>query len=356
MSLGLTLALRGVTLAATLFIVITLVVVTLGATGFSDNIIEAVINEEVRSIREGLAQTIRDPEQLQEVVHLRREELRRFHGLDRAWYSRLPSMVWRVVRLDLGEARSLRSFKGSAKVSDMVLERLPYTMLLITTSSIITAVIGLPLGVTLATRAGSKIDRSVSYISAVSYALPAWWAGILLILLLHYQFQQVTGFALFDSGGLYSSPPYNDGLLRFLDLLWHAALPVITLVLVSLGAWTYVVRTLVMNTAQEFFVTVARAKGLPEGKVMRRYILRVAAPPIATNLVFWLTGSLGGAILTETVFNWPGMGQLAFEAITQADESVVIALTFMFTLLYVISRFVLEVLYVALDPRVRYSS
>ena len=355
MSLGLTLAVRGVTLLGVLFVVLLLVVVTLGATGFSDDILKAVVNEEMRGIREGLAQTIRDPEQLRQVIEARRDELERFYGLNRAWYTRLPDMLRRVILLDLGEARTLRSFDGSPKVSDLVLERLPNTMLLLTTSSVITAVVGLLVGVKLATRVGTKLDRGVSYFSAVSYALPAWWAGILLILLLHFQLREITGIQIFPPGGLYSTPPPEGGIDRFLDLLWHAALPVITLVLVSVGAWTYVVRTLVLNTAQEFFVTVARAKGLPEGRVMRRYILRVAAPPIATNLVLGIAASLGGAILTETVFNWPGMGRLFFDAITQADEGVIIALTFMFTLLYVAARFILEVLYVILDPRIRYT-
>jgi len=121
------------------------------------------------------------------------------------------------------------------------------------------------------------------------------------------------------------------------------------------GAWIYVVRTLVLNTTQEFFVTVARAKGLPEGQVMRRHILRVAAPPIVTNLVFAFIGVLGGAILIETVFRWPGMGRLYYEAILAADESVIIALTFIYTFLYIIARFLLEVLYIILDPRVRYT-
>lgn len=88
---------------------------------------------------------------------------------------------------------------------------------------------------------------------------------------------------------------------------------------------------------------------------MRRYILRVAAPPIVTNLVLGLAASLGGAILTETVFNWPGMGRLYYDAILAADENVIVALTFMFTLLYVAARFVLDVLYMVLDPRIRYT-
>ncbi len=349
MSLTLTLAVRGVTLLGVLLVVLVLVVVVLGTTGFSDRMLTAIVNEELRGVREGLAKTIRDPDQLEQTLRARRGDLESFYGLDRAWYTRLPSTVGRVITLDLGEARTLRSFKGSPKVTSIVMERLPYTVLLLTTASVITAIIGLVVGVKLATRVGSRLDRSISYLSAISYALPAWWTGILLILLLAFELRWL------PSGGLYSSPPPQGSVLRFLDLLRHALLPVITLVLVSVGAWIYTVRTMVLNTAQEFFVTVARAKGLPEGRVMRRYILRVAAPPIVTNLVLGLAGSLGGAILTETVFNWPGMGRLYYDAILTADEGVIVALTFMFTLIYVVARFALEVIYVVLDPRIRYS-
>ena len=349
MSLTLTLAIRGATLLGVLLVVLVLVVVALGATGFSDKMLTAIVNEDLRGIRQGLAQTIRDPDALENVMRDRRLDLERFYGLDRPWYTRLPAMVGRLITLDLGEARTLRSFNGSPKVISMVAERLPYTMLLLTTASIITAIVGLAVGVKLATRVGSRLDRGVSYMSAISYALPAWWTGILLILLLAFELR------ILPSGGLYSTPPPEGGVTRFLDLLKHAILPVITLVLVSLGAWIYTVRVMVLNTAQEFFVTVARAKGLPEARVMRRYILRVAAPPIVTNLVLGLAASLGGAILTETVFNWPGMGRLYYDAILVADEAVIVALTFMFTLLYVLARFLLEVLYVILDPRIRYT-
>jgi peptide/nickel transport system permease protein len=109
-----------------------------------------------------------------------------------------------------------------------------------------------------------------------------------------------------------------------------------------------------MTVAQEDHVALARAKGLPESQVLRRHILRVAAPPIVTGLVLGLAGSLSGSILVETIFNWQGMGQLYFQAIGALDEAVVVALTFIFTLLYVVLRFLLDVLYLALDPRVRY--
>ena len=349
MSLGVTLAGRALSLFGVLIVVLLMLVVALGATGFSDRILGAIVNEEMRGIREGLAQSIRNPDELEKVLNTQREERERLHGLDKKWHQRLPDMLWRLMVLDLGEARTLRSFDGSPKVITIVLERLPYTMVLITSASIITAVAGLAIGVKLATKVGSKIDRIVSYMSAISYALPAWWTGILFILIFAFELR------VLPAGGLHSTPPPEQSLLRLIDLIYHAILPIITLVLVSLGAWTYTVRTMVLNTAQEFFVTVARAKGLPERTVTLKYILRVAAPPIVTNLVLGLAASLGGAILTETVFNWPGMGRLYYDAILAADEAVIVALTFIFALLYVTARFVLEVLYLILDPRIRYS-
>ena len=353
MSIAKTLAIRGLTLVGVLFVALIMVAITLGATGFSDRMLTAIVSEQVRGLRQGLAQTIRDADEIERVIQERREQLEVSYGLDRAWYLRLPQMIGRVIMLDLGEARTLKTGDGSRRITDLIKERLPRTMLLATTATSITAVIGLYLGVKLATRVGSKMDRVVSLLAATSNALPAWWAGILLILLT-YLILTSFGVRIFPPGGMYGTPPPEGGLSRLIDLLWHAALPVITLVLISSGAWTYVVRTMVMNTAQEDFVTVARAKGLPEGRVMRHHILRVAAPPILTGLVLGLASSVAGGILTETVFNWPGMGRLYYDAILAVDETVVVALTFMFTLIYVSARFILEVLYIVVDPRVRY--
>ncbi|MEM3953217.1 MAG: ABC transporter permease, partial [Nitrososphaerota archaeon] len=191
-------------------------------------------------------------------------------------------------------------------------------------------------------------DRVSSYMSAISYAIPTWWIGIILIMVFSFLLR------LFPFGGLYSTPPPSDPYLRFLDMLWHSVLPVTTLVVASVGVWVYTTRTIVLNIAQEDFVNAARARGLPEELVRRRYIMRVAAPPILTNVILGLATSISGAILTETVFNWPGLGRLFYDAVLVMDEVVVIALTYIFTLVYIVARFLLEVLYIILDPRVRY--
>src|SRR3954447_7275579 len=169
------LAIRAFTLFGVLIAVLVLLVISLGATGFSDCLLEAQVNEELRSYRQSISQTVKDPSQVETAVSLREIELNQFYGLDEPWWKRLPPQVGRVLTLNLGEARSLRTAQGSNKVSDIVLERLPYTVLLLTSSSIITAVVGLVVGVRMATRVGSRLDRAVAYFAAISFAVPAWW-------------------------------------------------------------------------------------------------------------------------------------------------------------------------------------
>jgi peptide/nickel transport system permease protein len=349
MSIVRPLAVRAVTLIGVLIAVLVLLVVSLGATGFSDRLLAAQVNEEIRGYRQSLSETVRDPDELEAAVAERKVELDQFYGLDDPWWKRLPPQVLRVLTLNLGEARSLRTAEGSNKISDIVLERLPYTMILLTTSTVITSVIGLVVGVRMATRVGSRLDRGVAYFAAISFAVPAWWLGILFILIFAFRLN------ILPAGGMYSTPPPQDGIDRWLDLCKHAILPVLTLVLVSVGPYIYSVRTMTVTIAQEDHVQLARAKGLPESKITSRHILRVAAPPIVTGLVLGIAGSLSGSILTETVFNWRGMGRLYYDAVTGTpDEGVIVALTFVFTLIYVIARFILDILYVLLDPRVRY--
>jgi peptide/nickel transport system permease protein len=349
MALARSLLTRFLTMLGVLVAVLVLLAVTLGATGFSDRMLEAAVSEELRAQRTALAETIRDPDALEEALAARRSELEASYGLDQPWHQRLPATVSRVLTLDLGEAHTMRSFAGSNRVADIVLERLPNTMALLTTALAITAVVGIAVGVRMATRAGSRTDRAVSYLAAVSYAMPAWWVGILLILL----FAFTLGWL--PSGGMLSAPPPEPGLARVADVFRHALLPVITLVLAGVGPYMYVVRTMTLDAAQQDHVAVARAKGMPERVVVRRHVLRVAAPPILTGLILGLAASLGGSILVETVFSWPGMGRLYYEAIVGTpDEMVIVALTFLYTLIYVTARMVLEVLYVVVDPRVRY--
>ena len=343
-----TIGIRALTLIGVVIAVLLMLVIVLGVTGLSDKMLKAIADQILMEIRQGLAREIKDPEALKAAIEQQRMEIYAAFGLDKPWYARIPDMVVRVMTFDLGYTRTIKSFTGSQWVADIIWERLPNTILLVTTAIAISAVLGLIIGVKVATRPGSRLDRVASYFSAISFALPTWWTGIIFIFVFAFYFR------LFPFGGMYSAPPPEEPLARFLDLLWHAALPVTTLVVALVGSWIYVTRTIVLNTAQEDFVAAARAKGLPESVVRRRYIIRVAAPPILTNIVLGLAGSIGGAIITETVFQWPGMGSLYYQAIFSLEENLIIALTFIFTVVYVAARFILEILYIVLDPRVRY--
>ena len=343
------LILKGLIFVWVLFAVMALLGVVLGATGFSDRQLSAVVNEELRGMRMSLAQGIRDPEELERVLAVQKEDLESFYGLDTPWYYRLPWDIVRVMRLDLGEAQTLRSFEGSSRISDIILERIPNTAILMLTNFFFVTVIGIGAGAWLATKAGSKTDRVVSIFSIGSYAMPVWWLGIIVILVFSVKLQ------ILPSGGMHDTPPPDGTWVRFFDLLKHAVSPVLSLVLVGAGAYLYTIRTMTLKIAQEDFVTLARAKGFSETRVRWRYILRPAAPPILTGLVLGLTGSFSGAILTETVFRWPGMGRLYYDAVVGTpDEGLIVALTFIFTLIYLVSRFILDILYLWADPRVRY--
>jgi peptide/nickel transport system permease protein len=346
--LGRNLLIKAFSLLMVVVVTLLLMNVVLGATGFSDRMLNALVNEQVRVYRQGLAQTIQDPNELQRIVDNYEQTLIQAYDLDKPWPMRLPQMIWRVMTFDLGKAKTSQTFKGSTEIRDLIMERLPKSILLITTSVGISALLGLVVGTKIATMPGSKIDRFFSNYSAFSYAIPTWWTGLLFIMIFAQQLR------ILPASGMYSAPPPTETIPRFIDLLWHAILPISTLVLAFSGSWIYMTRTMVLNTAQQDFVNVARAKGLPENLVMRRYIIRVAAPPILTNVILGLASSLSGAILTETVFGWPGMGLLYWNAIIHVDEGLIIALTFIYTLIYVIARMILEVLYVILDPRVEY--
>ncbi|RLF99517.1 MAG: ABC transporter permease [Thaumarchaeota archaeon] len=339
---------RGISLACVVLTVLFLLVIVLGLTGVSDRILTSMAEQTLLEIQKSLMMKIHDPEALEEAMKVQRKLIYASYGLDKPWYLRIPEMVWRVAIFDLGRTRMIRGFTGSQEISTIILERLPNTILLVTTAVAISAILGIFIGIRIASKPGSILDRISSYLSAISYALPSWWTGIVFILIFAFYLR------LFPIGGMYSMPPPTDPLGRILDLIWHSILPILTLVLVMIGGWIYGTRTMVLNIAQEDFVYAARLRGLPEKLVRRRYILRVAAPPIITNLILGLAGSLGGSIMVETVFGWPGMGSLYYQAITSLEEGLIVALTYIYTLIYVIARMILEILYVILDPRVRY--
>lgn len=353
-SLAKTLIIKSITLIVVLIGVLFLLAFIMGASGLSDKILKSILVVEVQEYKQQLIrQGIRDPAEIERIVAEYNKTRAEALGLNQPWEYRLPRLIQSLLFFDLGTSRTLQSSWGSNKISDLIIDRLPNTIILTTTGVAFTALIGIWIGLYIGSNVGSKVDRVISILSAASYALPLWFVGLVLILTLAYAPKILWGIQIFPPGGMVSVPPPKDPVAYFLDVLWHLSLPLIASFIAFFGSWAYTTRNIVLSISQEDFVNFARARGLPEDIVRRRYILRPSLPPILTSLILSLAGSISGYIITERVFNWPGMGSLYYSAITALDEPVIFALTYVFTLVYIIARFTLEVLYVIVDPRIR---
>jgi len=343
-----TLAVRAIMLLIVLYGVLLLTSTIIGASGLSDTVLEAIVKEKVRAFKQAISARITNETAIQQAVKKYEESLAISYGLDKPWYVRIPRMIYNIMVLDLGTSRAVQSFSGSNRIADIVMERLPNTVYLVTTAVLVSSLSGLALGLWASLRAGKIIDRFVGLGAAISYALPTWWLGMILILIFAYQLR------LFPPGGMKTPGLVTDNpVVQAGDLVWHLALPLTSLYVALVGSWTYITRAIIVSITKEDFVFAGMAKGLPENIIRRRYLLRPSASPILTNMIIGLAGSIAGAILTETVFSWPGMGSLYLSAINAVDVNLILALTFIYTLVYVIARFLLEVIYIIIDPRVR---
>lgn len=273
--------------------------------------------------------------------------LEKARGLNKPFYMRAFGYLYQVLTWDFGRAQVLTSSSGSSYVRDIIMERIPRTLLLFTTATLISAFVGTAVALIIARKPLSNADRGVSAFAVVTNSIPWWWFGMLMIIVFAYYTK------LLPSGGYVSVPAPTTQAAFALDVLYHMILPILTIVLVSFGGWAYVIRSLLIDVFQQDFILFARAKGLKERDVMYRHALRAAMPPIVTMIMFSLVGSLGGAIITETVFDWQGMGRLFYDAILQQDLPVIVALTFVSAFLTIIVVLFLDIIYAILDPRVR---
>jgi peptide/nickel transport system permease protein len=268
-------------------------------------------------------------------------------GLDKPWYSpqRIGLTMYKILLLDFGHATFLTSDSGSSDVKEIILEKLPRTVLLFTTATIIISLIGIFLGALSGSKVGSIVDRITSSFAIISSSFPVWWIGMLMIFLFAFVYQ------VFPARATPSIPPTEPGYI--LALLYHMTLPVITIVMIGFGSWAYLVRNFMVGIMQEDFIMAKKTIGINRRKVIYNHALKNAAPPIITILALSLSGSLGGAIITEAVFDWPGMGRLYFEAITVMDLPVIIGATYVLTVFFLISIFIADLLYGYFDPRIR---
>lgn len=273
----------------------------------------------------------------QEIVRLR---------LDQPFIQRSFDYLWQAMRLDLGRAEQMHSDSGSREVSAIIVERLPATLLLFGTANFLVFFTSIFVALYLSRRYGSLLDRIVIAL-APSSAAPGWFYGIFLILIFAFIYP------FLPPGGMVQAPPPEDRLTYALSVLQHMVLPVGAMFLSSIFISIYSWRTFFLIHASEDYVEMARAKGLPSSQIELRYVLRPTLPPIVTSFALMLIGLWGGAIILEQVFNWPGLGSLAFRAIGFRDTPVIIASVVIFAYLLAITVFLLDVIYALLDPRVK---
>ena len=282
------------------------------------------------------AQVLAGPSATRDEVELIREDL----GLNQPLYVQYGRWLVRAARGDLG-----RSIEMRAPVTTMVLERFRNTAILAVASMLLAIVVGVPAGVISATRPLSVFDRLAMLAALFGNSMPTFWLGLVLILTFS------LGLGWFPSNGM--SDIRSSG--GFVDLVYHLVLPSITLAGVSAAVIARVTRSSMLEVIGQEYVTVARAKGLAEQRVIWGHALKNAMLPVLTVIGVQMGYLLGGSILVETVFSWPGLGLQLFRAISSRDLPLVQGGVLLVSAVFVFLNLAVDLLYAVLDPRVRYS-
>ena len=270
-------------------------------------------------------------------------ELRRQLGLDQPLLRQLLIYLGSIAQGDLGY-----SFISRAPVLEIILERLPATLLLMITQYVLAIVAGIVLGVVSARRQGSVTDAGVTLLSVVGFAVPVFWLGQMLMLVLS------TQLGLFPAQGMLSLRYDLGPLGKALDVAHHLVLPAITLALFNLGLIARLTRSSMLQVLRLEYIVFARSKGLSERTVVYKHALRNAVLPVVTIIGLNFRTIIAGAVLTETVFAWPGLGRLTFDAINARDYPVLMAMFLLVGLVVVIANLLTDIAYAYLDPRIRH--
>jgi peptide/nickel transport system permease protein len=279
------------------------------------------------------------------VEEMARLQEKRF-GLDQPFVIRSFAFLKNALTLDLGFAENLTSDSGSRTVRAIILERLPPTLLLMATADLLLFFASVFFALFLSRRYGSFLDRMVVTLAPTSSA-PAWFYGLFLILF----FAVFLGILPFS--GMVDAPPPDNKLLYAVSVLRHMVLPVLALLIAAIWSSTYSWRTFFLIYSSEDYVEMAKAKGLSSRDIENRYVLRPTLPTIITNFALMLIAMWTGAIILETVFNWPGLGRLFYAAINIYDTPVIVGETVIYAYLLAATIFMLDFVYVLVDPRVR---
>jgi peptide/nickel transport system permease protein len=256
------------------------------------------------------------------------DRLRRQLGFDQPLYVQYLRVIGGLVRGDLGQ-----SFIQSRPTLEIILERLPKTAQLAGTALALALLVGVPAGIISAVLRGTWLDRLAMLLALLGQAMPSFWLGLLLILVFGVRLQWL--------------PPSGTGTWR------HLILPAITLGSLSMATFARMARSSFLEEVSREYVRTARAKGIREFNVVTRHLARNAAIPIITLLAIDIASLMGGAVITETIFAWPGMGQLVVGAIESRDYPLVQAVVVVGSILYVAVSLLADIAYALIDPRIR---
>ncbi|MEM2637057.1 MAG: ABC transporter permease, partial [Candidatus Korarchaeota archaeon] len=279
----------------------------------------------------------------------RPEDVQRIYealGLNQPILIRYVKYLFSEFQFDFGV-----SFFWRKPVSALIYDRLIPTLILMGSSLIFSSIIGIVLGILAGLAPHSRRDSFLTNTSIVLTSFPTFWLGIVLV----YIFSLLLGWFpishMYTVGVVYTPEQFWEMVV---DILWHLFLPMMTLVLVSIAGLLVLMRDSIMQVSREDYVLVARAKGLPERTVLTRYILRNSMLPVVTVIALSIGFILSGAVITEQIFDWPGLGKLYFEAVLNNDYPVVLGLLFLTSFLVLIMSLVVDLLYVILDPRIKF--
>jgi peptide/nickel transport system permease protein len=272
-------------------------------------------------------------------------QLREKFGLDKPLPEQLLIYVKGVLTFDLGF-----SFRQQMPVSKLIMDRLPATLLLTLTAFVISLVLGVFFGTLAARWAGTWVDTAITAGALLFYATPLFWIALIAILLFSVQLNWLPSFGYETVGAKYT------GLAHLLDVAAHLVMPAMTIGLFFMATYTRMTRASMLEVKRLDFVKTARAKGLTENVIQRRHVLRNALLPVVT-LAGLHTGTLiGGAVLTETVFAWPGIGRLMYEALLQRDYNLLLGVFVVCSAMVLIFNLVTDLVYRLVDPRIEFAT
>jgi peptide/nickel transport system permease protein len=269
--------------------------------------------------------------------------LRVTYGMDQPAYVQLVKYVWAVMHLDLGY-----SYRHNAPVSEVIFSQLPATALLMFASICMAVLFGVLAGVIAAAKVNTIWDTLVSGLAVFFFAAPSFWLGIMMMVLFSVKLRWL------PVGGMESMALQGGFWRHTVDIAAHLILPASALGLFYAATYARVTRAAMLEVSQLDFVRTARAKGLGRTRILLAHVLRNALLPLVTLLGLQLGALLGGSVVIETVFSWPGIGSLLFDSVMSRNFPVVLGVMLLSALVVALANIAVDVLYVRLDPRIRF--